>query len=194
MTRDNPKRGHLFILSAPSGGGKTTLRRAVRDRIPDIRYSVSYTTRKPRTGEKAGGDYHFIDAAEFKAGIEKRLWAEWAKVHGCYYGTAAEYLERELSAGHDLLLDIDVQGSLQIVERYPDAITIFIMPPSVEKLRHRLKQRDTDSPDEIERRLTAAEAEMAKKDNYKHVIINDLLPEAIADLIALIDSYRSGKR
>ena len=168
-----PNSTHLFIISAPSGGGKTTLCREVRKQFPDMLYSVSYTTRKPRSGEKNGIDYHFIEQRDFETGIATNIWAEWAEVHGHYYGTSTETIDTELAAGHDLLLDIDVQGTLQIIKRYPDALTIFIMPPSLDALRSRLVSRGTDSQEEIERRLGIAEQEMAKKKIYRHVIIND---------------------
>jgi guanylate kinase len=186
---DKP-RGRLFILSAPSGAGKTTLCRAIRDRFADIRYSISHTTRRPRPGEADGRDYFFISESEFKDGIARGRWAEWAQVHGNYYGTSAEFLDRELAAGRDILLDIDVQGTRQIVRSYPQSITIFIMPPSLEVLRHRLEARSTDSPETIAMRLDNAAKEMAQKDAYRHVIVNDRLPQAIVEVIALIESYR----
>ena len=122
--------GHLFIISAPSGAGKSTLCRAMRDHFPDLLYSISYTTRSPRKGERNGVDYHFILPDDFEKGISRHRWAEWAEVHGNYYGTSAEFLDNELSAGRDILLEIDVQGTRQILQRYPDGITIFILPPS----------------------------------------------------------------
>jgi guanylate kinase len=183
-------RGLLFILSAPSGAGKTTLCRAIRDRFADIRYSISHTTRRPRPGEIDGCDYVFISESEFKDGIARGRWVEWAQVHGNYYGTSADFLNRELAAGRDILLDIDVQGTCQIVQRYPQSITIFIMPPSLDVLRQRLEARSTDSPETIAVRLENAAKEMAQKDAYRHVIVNDRLPQAIAELIALIGSYR----
>ncbi|MBW1698340.1 MAG: guanylate kinase [Deltaproteobacteria bacterium] len=185
--------GRLFVVSAPSGGGKTTLCRAVRSRIPDIRYSVSYTTRKPRPDEQNGIDYHFIDEKSFKRGIARGEWAEWARVHGHYYGTSAKAIEQMLAAGNDVLLDIDVQGASQITRRYPEAVTIFIMPPSLEELRRRLESRGTDSPEEIKRRLSAAEKEMAKKDCYRHVIVNDHLDKALDKLVSIIESDRSAQ-
>ena len=184
------KSGSLFILSAPSGAGKTTLCRAVRRRFSDLRYSISYSTRKPRQGERNGHDYHFIGKDEFEKGIADHQWAEWAVVHGCYYGTSAEFIDRELAAGHDTILDIDVQGTHQIIERYPDAVTIFVLPPSMEILRKRLKLRDTDSAEEIKRRLLEAEKEMAQKDLYRHVIVNDQLATALEALVSIIQRYR----
>ena len=183
--------GLLFILSAPSGAGKSTLCRAVQDRFPDIIYSISYTTRPPRKGEQNGVDYHFIADDEFEKGIAEGRWAEWAEVHGNYYGTSADLLSRELAGGKDVLLDIDVQGMRQIIKRYPAGITIFIMPPSLEILRHRLETRGSDGPETIAVRLKNAQSEMALKDLYRHIVINDQLPDAIAELIGILEKYRS---
>ena len=187
-------RGRLFIISGPSGSGKTTLCSAVLKRFPGMRYSVSYTTRKPRNGEQSGIDYHFITKKDFKDKIKTGKWAEWAKVHGNYYGTSAELLDKGLDSGRDIILDIDVQGTIRLLERYPESVTIFVMPPSIEELKRRLKLRNTDSSEIIARRLENAKIEMAKKDLYLHVIINDQLPEAIEQLIAVIENYRSNSQ
>jgi len=186
----NSKQGHLFIISAPSGGGKTTLSKAVVNRFNDIFYSVSYTTRSPRNGEQDGVDYYFIQKKDFEKRIESGHWAEWAEVHGNYYGTSAEFLDKGLDSGHDMLLDIDVQGTIQILGRYPDSVTIFIMPPSLETLRKRLEMRRTESRATIERRLLNAENEMAQKGLYRHLIVNDQLSVSIEKLIAIIEKYR----
>jgi guanylate kinase len=186
-------RGHRFIVSAPSGTGKTTLCRALRRRFPDIRYSVSYTTRSPREGEQDGIDYHFITKDEFEARLTRGLWAEWALVHDNYYGTDAGFLEKTVAAGEDVLLDIDVQGAIQILKRFPDSVTVFIMPPSMAALQHRLTQRGTEAPEVIERRVKNAVWEIAQKDLYRHVLVNDQLDEAISAFIALIGAYREGK-
>ena len=182
--------GFLFIISAPSGAGKSTLCRAVLDRFADLQYSISYTTRPPRNGEQNGVDYHFIDKDEFEEGIAHNRWAEWAKVHGNYYGTAAEFIERGIADRRDILLDIDVQGAHRILKRYPDGITIFIMPPSLDTLQDRLEARGTDSPEGIAVRLRNAQREMAQKSLYRHVIINDRLADAVAELIGLLERYR----
>ena len=189
--RKSPARSHVFILSAPSGAGKTTLRRAVLDRFPDIRYSVSFTTRPPRAGEMDGRDYHFISAAVFEEGIRSGRWAEWAQVHENYYGTSAEVLEQALDAGRDVLLDIDVQGARQILERFPQGVTIFIMPPSIEILEARLRARGTDTAEAVRIRLRNAAGEMAQKDRYRHRVINDDLSTAVRELAAIIGSYRT---
>ncbi len=184
------ERGHLFVVSAPSGAGKSTLCNAVRERFPDIHYSVSTTTRPPRPGETDGVDYHFVTESEFKEGIERGRWAEWAVVHGNYYGTSAEGLRETLENGTDILLDIDVQGATRIVERFPDVVTIFIMPPSLETLRERMTSRGTDAPEVIDRRVDNARAEMAARDRYQHVIVNDHLPDATAAIIEIVARAR----
>lgn len=188
------KKGRLFVISAPSGAGKSTLCAAVLERFQDMVYSISSTTRAPRGSERDGVDYHFIDRAAFLRGVEEGRWAEWAEVHGNYYGTSAEMLDREMAQGRDVLLDIDVQGTLQILDRYPDAVTIFIMPPTFEALRERMENRGTDSEAVIQRRLENARAEIAQKDRYRHVVVNDDLKQAVSDLIAVIESYREGRR
>lgn len=184
------KHGCLFVVSAPSGAGKTTLCKAVRGHFPDILYSVSFTTRKPRNGEREGVDYHFISEENFKRKIRKNHWAEWAKVHGNYYGTSADFINGGLAAGKDILLDIDVEGTRHILKRYPDSVTIFIMPPSMEALRHRLERRGTEKKEEIAGRLVSAEKEIAKKDIYRHIIVNDHLPDAEKELISIIQKFR----
>jgi guanylate kinase len=185
------KPGHLFIVSAPSGAGKSTLCRAVLAHFSDLLYSISHTTRPPRRGEQNGVDYYFVPKDEFEKGIAQRRWAEWAEVHGNYYGTAAEFLDQGLSEGSDILLDIDVQGTRQILKRYPEGITIFILPPSLEVLKQRLKVRGTESPQVIAVRLNNAQKEMAQQNLYRHIVINDRLQAAIAEMIAIFESYRS---
>jgi guanylate kinase len=182
--------GHVFILSAPSGAGKTTLRRAVIERFADIHYSVSFTTRPRRAGEVEGRDYHFISTAEFEEGIRSGRWAEWAQVHENFYGTSAKVLEQTLAAGRDILLDIDVQGAHQILRRFPKSVTIFIMPPSLDILEARLRARGTDAAEAIRIRLRNAAGEMAQKECYRHVIINDDLATAVQEMVAIIGSYR----
>lgn len=186
--------GLRFILSAPSGAGKTTLCRAILERYPDLSYSVSHTTRQPRPGEKDGVDYFFISTEEFQERLRGNRWAEWARVHDNFYGTSADFLEAQAAAGRDILLDIDVQGAKQILTRYPErTVAIFIMPPSLAVLEKRLTGRSADSAAQIEKRLRNAAEEMAQKDMYHHVIVNDQLAEAIDALASLVDLYRSGK-
>ena len=183
-------RGRLFIISAPSGTGKTTLCRSVLEHFTDMRYSVSHTTRAPRGGERDHIDYHFITKDEFEKGIQNDRWAEWAVVHGNYYGTSVEYIEGQMSRGRDILLDIDVQGTMQILERFVDCVTIFIMPPSIDALRDRLTKRGTEAGAVIEQRMKNAQVEIAQKGNYRHIIVNDQLEAAEKELISLIESYR----
>ena len=185
-----PKHGHLFIISAPSGAGKTTIAKAVLQKFKDMCYSISYTTRKPRAEERDGVDYHFVSKQDFKNGIKKARWAEWAEVYGNYYGTSAEFIEKNLSSGCDILLDIDIQGTLQILKHHPDSVTIFILPPSINTLRKRLEMRGTDSQAVIEKRLVNAKKEMAQKKMYRHVIVNDELSVAIDEICAIFNKYR----
>lgn len=186
-----PKAAHLFILAAPSGGGKSTLCREVLRRFPEMRYSVSYTTRKRRRGEKEGVDYHFIGKRAFKNGIKTGKWAEWAVVHGNYYGTSADFLADGFADGRDILLDLDVQGTRQILARYPRSVGIFILPPSLEVLRYRLEARGTDSAENIAIRLKNAEKEIAQHDLFHHIIVNEQLAQAVQELISIILKYRT---
>ncbi len=181
---------HLFIISAPSGTGKTTLCRQVHKQFPDMRYSVSYTSRHPRKSEQEGIDYHFIDREEFKHRIDTGRWAEWALVYDNYYGTSADFIDEGLRAGKDILLDLDVQGTRQLLERYSQCVAIFIRPPSLEVLRQRLEKRGTDSAETIAVRMGQAENEMAQQDMYHHVIVNEQLSVALEDLISVIEIYR----
>lgn len=183
------KTGRLFVVSAPSGAGKTTLCTALLKAFPEIAYSISSTTRQPRAGETHGVDYFFVTQKDFEAGIKNGLWAEWAKVHDHYYGTSADFLDEMLQKGTHILLDIDVQGACQITDRYPDAITLFIMAPSLAVLRGRLEERGTDSRAVIEKRMINAEKEIACRKAYQHVVVNDDLDTAKATLISLVEGY-----
>ena len=190
MTMENSSSGdcagRLFIISAPSGAGKSTLCQLLRERLPDLRYSVSTTTRPPRNGEIEGRDYFFTDVDSFQSGVANHQWAEWAEVHGHYYGTSAAFIDAQRAAGHDLLLDIDVQGAAQLRAKYPDAVSIFIMPPSLAVLRQRLEKRGADAPEVIEMRLANARREMDQHASYQYTIVNDRLEEALADLLRIV--------
>jgi len=183
------KRGHLFVVSAPSGAGKSTLCAAAIDRYPNLVYSISSTTRHPRIGETEGEHYFFLSTEAFERKINENRWAEWAKVHGHYYGTSASFLNRHLDDGRNVLLDIDVQGTRQILRRYPDSITIFIKPPSLEVLKKRLLKRGTDSRQTIEKRMAAAKSEIGQSDIYRHIIINDVLPDAVTRFNGIFNKY-----
>lgn len=188
----NSNKGLLFIISAPSGAGKTTLCQAALKQFIDMKYSISCTTRKPRGNEKHGVEYFFISKQEFEQGIETGKWAEWAKVHGNYYGTSSEILNNTLESGHNILLDIDVQGTYKILEKYPDAVTIFVMPPDFDTLRIRMESRGTDDPGVIDKRMQNAVREIECKDDYRHIIVNNNLDKAVNELNSLIKSYCIG--
>ncbi|MDR3323152.1 MAG: guanylate kinase [Zoogloeaceae bacterium] len=182
--------GLLFVVAAPSGAGKTTLVRQLLAAAPDVRLSVSYTTRPPRSGEIDGKDYHFIDLARFEAMRDAGDFLEWAEVHGNCYGTSKHWIAAERAAGRDVLLEIDWQGAVQVRQIFDDAIGIFILPPSMTVLTARLTGRGTDSADVIARRLAVARAEMRHVTEFDYVIMNDDLQTATADLIAVARACR----
>ena len=182
--------GTLFIVTAPSGAGKTTLVSGLLERDPLVRLSVSYTTRAPRTGEIDGQHYHFIDVPAFRALRDKGEFLEWAEVHSNYYGTSKRWLEEQMRAGRDILLEIDWQGAQQVRKVFPKAVGVFILPPSVEELERRLRGRGTDSEDVIARRVLGARGEMRHVAEFDYVIINENLPAAIEDLVAVVRASR----
>lgn len=184
------RRGMLVVVSAPSGAGKTTLCREVRSLVPNLAYSISYTTRPPRPGEIDGKDFHFVPEAVFKAMADREEFAEWAVVHGNYYGTASRPLDETLAEGLDILLDIDTQGARQIRKRYPKAAYVFIVAPSMAELEARLRERKSDSPEEIAKRLRRAREEIATWREYDYLIINRDIKEAVDDLAAVIQAER----
>jgi guanylate kinase len=187
---DTATAGALFIVSAPSGAGKTTLVRKLMAVDPGIRHSVSYTTRAPRPGEQHGHDYNFVDIQTFLAMRERGEFLEWAEVHGNFYGTSRNWLLDEMRAGRDTLLEIDWQGAQQVRELMPHAVTIFIVPPSIEELERRLRSRGQDSEEVIQRRVAAALSELRHVDEFDFVIINNDLQEALADLAAAVRASR----
>ena len=178
--------GQLFVLSGPSGVGKSSLRGNVRREFPWLAYSISYTTRPSRHGEIEGKDYHFISEETFLAMREAGVFVEWAMVHGNYYGTSADLLEKSLHEYGDVLLEIDVQGARQVKARFPQACFIFVLPPDRETLEKRLLQRGTEEGEDIETRLENAMAELLEASWYDYLIINDALDEAVKALKAVI--------
>ena len=182
--------GHLFIVSAPSGAGKTTLVRLLLEKDPGIRVSISSTTRPPRTGEHDGREYHFVDGQYFLEMVSRGDFLEWAEVHGNYYGTSRRWIEAEMTAGRDVLLEIDWQGAQQVRKAFPSAIGIFILPPSLEELKSRLSGRGTDSAETIARRIAAARDEMRHVDEFDYVIINDDLQQALGNLRSIVSASR----
>ncbi len=182
--------GHLYIVTAPSGAGKTTLVRRLLENDPGVRVSVSHTTRAPRAGERDGCEYHFIGVQEFLDKVGSGGFLEWAQVHGNYYGTSTSGIEATLHAGQDVLLEIDWQGAQQVRRVFPEAIGIFILPPSLDELERRLRARATDSDETIARRVAAAREEMRHVDEFDYVIINDDLQRALHDLLAVVQVAR----
>ena len=182
--------GTLFIVTAPSGAGKTTMVSGLLERDPLVRLSVSYTTRAPRPGEVDGQHYHFVDVPTFRALRDKGEFLEWAEVHNNYYGTSKVWLEQQITAGKDILLEIDWQGAQQVRKVFPKAVGVFIMPPSLEELERRLRGRGTDSEDVIARRVLGARGEMRHVAEFDYVIINEELPAALEDLVAVVRASR----
>ena len=182
--------GSLFVISAPSGAGKTSLCKEVIDFFPSLRQSVSYTTRPMRPGEVDGIDYHFVTAEVFAAMVERGEFAEWAEVHGNRYGTALSTLAEAMAQGEDVLLDIDCQGAEQLRKTCRQAVFIFILPPSLDELMRRLQGRQTDSEEVIRRRLANARHEIAQVPLYDFVVINDQFATALEQLKAIIVAER----
>lgn len=181
--------GQLFIVAAPSGAGKTTLVKRLLA-IDPVRLSISHTTRSPRVGEDNGVAYHFITVDQFKAKMNDGEFLEWAEVHGNYYGTSKSWIATELSAGRDVLLEIDWQGAAQVRQAFPAAVGVFILPPSMEELTRRLTGRGTDSQTVISARLAAAQDEMRHVGEFDYVIINDDLELALTDLAVVVRAAR----
>ncbi len=182
--------GNLFIVAAPSGAGKTSLVRALLEADQHVKLSVSYTTRSPRPGEENGVDYHFVDDAEFLRMTGEGDFLECAQVHGARYGTSQKRVEAALQAGNDVVLEIDWQGAAQVRQLLPEAISIFVLPPSIEALEQRLRGRGQDSDEVIKRRLAAARDEMSHVGEFDYVTINDKFESAFEDIRAIVRSQR----
>lgn len=185
--------GQIFIVSAPSGVGKSTIIGKVIPTCPQLRFSVSSTTRPARPGEIEGRDYHFLSAEEFMQGISSGRFLEWARVHSHFYGTDRRIVEKWLRAGYDVLLDIDVQGTRLVRCSHPEAKTIFILPPSMEVLEKRLLGRGTETEEQLAVRMAAARREILESSWYDYLIINDDLQEAVEDLRAILRACRSSR-
>jgi guanylate kinase len=182
--------GTLFIVTAPSGAGKTTLVRGLLQRDARVQLSISYTTRSPRAGEQDGREYHFVDEPTFRALRDRGEFLEWAEVHGNYYATSRVWLRDQIAAGRDTLLEIDWQGAQQVRKVFPEAVGVFILPPSMEELESRLRGRGTDSDEVISRRLLGARGEMRHVAEFDYVIINDEIDQALDDLVAVVRASR----
>jgi guanylate kinase len=180
------REGLIMIISAPSGAGKTTLCRELRNRFPAMRESISYTTRPPRPGEVDGEDYCFVSREEFQVMVAADAFAEWAEVHGNLYGTALKMLEEARKNGIDLLLDIDCQGARTLKQKFEGGVYVFILPPSMEELRRRLENRSSDAREVIERRIKRASDEIREARWYDYIIINDRIEDALEELSAIV--------
>ncbi len=190
MSNANTSSGSLFMVVAPSGAGKSTLVNALLAREPGIKLSISYTTRAPRTGEQNGREYHFTTTDDFLARRQRREFLESAEVHGNYYGTSRLQIAEQLQAGIDVLLEIDWQGAQQVKRQFPDAVGIFILPPSIAALEDRLKKRGQDDSQVITRRILAAGGEIAHAPEFEYVIINQEFASALSELTAIIQATR----
>jgi guanylate kinase len=182
--------GQLFVLSGPSGVGKSSLRERVRKELPELAYSISYTTRPPRHGEIEGKDYHFVSEDTFFAMREAGAFVEWALVHGNYYGTSVEQLKKQLNEHGDVLVEIDVQGARQVKAHFPQACFIFVLPPGRDTLEKRLLQRGTEQGKDLKARLENAMGELLEASWYDFLIINDVLDEAVEALKSVILAAR----
>jgi guanylate kinase len=189
MQKNNYK-GRLFVISGPSGVGKGTLRQKLFQCIPNLHYSVSVTTRKPRKNELEGRDYFFVSEGTFKKYIQEEQFAEWALVHGDYKGTLFSTIYKSLSKGEDLVLEIDVQGAKKLKKKFPEAIFVFIAPPSWEQLEDRLRGRETEKEEELKKRLKDAHNELKEIKNYDYLIINNHFEKALEELKSVVISER----
>jgi guanylate kinase len=190
-TETNEGRGILFVVSSPSGGGKGTLIQRVLKQVPNLSYSVSYTTRAPRNGELNGREYFFVTPEKFEAMVAANDFLEWAQVHSKLYGTARQQVVREVSEGRDIILEVDVQGAASVRQLVADAVSIFILPPSFAVLKQRLQARGTDSPEELDLRLRNAPTELKDYSAFQYVILNDDLDRAANQMTAIVHAERA---
>jgi len=188
------KDGLLFVISAPSGAGKTTLCKALTDSLENLRHSISYTTRKPRPGEIDGREYYFATEERFQDMVRAGDFAEWARVHSNLYGTSRRVLDEMRTEGIDVILDIDTQGAKQIKEKYRESVFVFIMPPSLEILEERLRNRNSDDEDEIRKRMRRARDEIKDYTVYDYIIVNRDFERALAELRAVVIAERCRTR
>lgn len=187
-------RGLLIVGSGPSGVGKGTVHGKVRQVLEDVHYSVSVTTRQPRPGEQEGVDYFFRTVPQFQEMIAGGELLEYANVFGNYYGTPREYVTKLLDEGHDVLLEIDVQGALQVKKSLPEAVLIFIAPPDMQELERRLRGRGTDTPEVIGRRLQDAVGEMAVRNRYDYVVVNNTVADTVAEYLQIIEKEKEKRK
>jgi guanylate kinase len=188
------RRGSIIVISAPSGSGKTTLVKRLLAALPGLGFSVSYTTRPPRHGEKDGRDYYFVNRREFRRMIANQEFLEWAEIVGHLYGTATKQLRAAQDVGEDILLDIDVQGHEQLRRKLPEAVSVFILPPSYQELERRLRRRRSDAPGVIEGRLNNARHEIQHWAEYDYLVVNDRLTRATRALRSIVEAARSRRQ
>lgn len=191
---DSKAGGLLFVLSAPSGAGKTTICKAILDFFPDVRQSVSHTTRSPRAGEIDGVDYHFVSHVRFQEMVDAGAFVEWAEVYGNRYGTSWAGLEGLRADGVDVILDVDTQGAANIRRRFPSAIAVFVLPPSLEALAERLRARGTEQGPVLDQRLAKARSVIPEAASFDYVIVNDDVSRAVSELRAIIQAERARVR
>jgi guanylate kinase len=184
------RKGILFVISGPSGVGKGTIKEALLAKVNDMTLSISVTTRKPRTGEINGKDYFFVTSEEFTRKIDRNEFLEWAQVYSNLYGTPRNFVINELQKGHDVLLEIDIQGALQVKEKMPQGVYIFINPPSIKELANRLSSRGKDTLESISKRLAACEDEMKQVKYYNYLVVNDSVDEAVRNIKSIIIAER----
>ena len=184
----------IIIISAPSGSGKTTIVDRLQEKMPELRRLVSYTTRQQREGEINEKEYLFISEEEFKEKIAKGALLEWEEVFGNYYGSSEEQLNEALEKGEDVVLSIDVKGARQVRKKFPESVSIFIMPPAIEELASSLKKRNNDEEGEVSVRLKEAKREMSAADEYDYLVVNEELDKAIEDVQAIIESERKSRK
>lgn len=182
--------GLLLVVSGPSGAGKGTICQILRDKLPDLGYSISVTTRQPRVGEVDGKSYFFKTISQVKEMIAQGELLEYAEVYGNYYGTPRQYVMELLQSGHDVLLEIDIQGALQIKKRFPEGVFVFIVPPSLDELSARIYKRGTDSEDVIKRRMASAASELTYAAEYDYIIVNDIAEKAANKVLTIMEAER----
>ena len=182
--------GQIFVFSAPSGTGKSTIAEALMERVEALAYSISHTSRRPRGNEQDGVDYHFVTRSTFRDMIEKNAFLEWAQVHGHLYGTSLAAINKQASAGFDILMDVDVQGGRNVKKQFPDSVLIFLLPLSLKVLENRLTTRGTDDPSVVRKRMAQASEEIESCSRYDYIVINDDLEKAIHEAQSIIVSER----
>jgi len=184
------RKGNLIVVSGPSAAGKGTICKRLLNAYDEIVYSVSATTRRPRAGELDGVHYWFLDRGEFERMIKDGRLLEWAEVYGNYYGTPLDKVEQNLTAGHDVLLEIDTQGAMHVKEKFPEGVYIFILPPSLAALKERIERRGTEAPETMQRRLAAAGHEILMALKYDYAVVNDNVDAAVRDIIAVLKAEK----